>query len=134
MPAEDGPIGPANNRYKPGFSFLQEVLVEDETIQILSAPYFLATKFEAFHTRGGDYRTSYDFEDIVYVVDNRIGIVEDILNADQKVRLFLKEEFRKLTTSPYEEEIIRAQIHPFTVDERYPIVSEKINQMISSIR
>ena len=38
MPAEDGPIGQANSWYKPGFSFLQEVPVEDETIQILSAP------------------------------------------------------------------------------------------------
>jgi len=131
MPAEDGPIGPANRWYMPGFSFLQEVPVEDEIIQILSAPYFLATKFEAFHTRGGDYRTSYDFEDIVYVVDNRVGIVAEILNADQKVRSFLKEEFRKIVTSPYTEEIIRAQIHPFIAHERYPIVFEKLKQVIS---
>ncbi len=37
---------------------------------------FLATKFEAFKDRGGDYRTSHDFEDIVYVLDNRTTIVE----------------------------------------------------------
>lgn len=131
MPSEDGPIGPSNRWYKPGFDYLQEVSIENETIKILSAPYFLATKFEAFHTRGGDYRTSYDFEDIIYVIDNRIGIVEEIRNADETVRSFLKEELTKIINDPYSEEIIRTQIHPLMVDERFPIVLEKIIQITS---
>jgi len=49
MSSEDGPLGPANSWYKPGFDYLQEVALEAETINILSAPYFLASKFEAFH-------------------------------------------------------------------------------------
>jgi predicted nucleotidyltransferase len=131
MPSEDGPIGIANSWYKPGFAFLQEVFVENEKIKILSAPYFLATKFEAFHSRSGGYRTSYDFEDIIYVIDNRMTIVEEVRNADDILRSFLKEEFKKLINNPYSEEIIRTQIHPLIVDERYPIIFDKINKIIS---
>ncbi len=36
MPSEDGPIGPANRWYKPGFDYLKEVAVEVETIKNLS--------------------------------------------------------------------------------------------------
>jgi len=37
-------------------------------IRLITAPYFLATKFEAFHGRGhGDVRGSHDLEDIVAV-------------------------------------------------------------------
>lgn len=130
MSSEDGPLGPANSWYKPGFDYLQEVAVENETIRILSAPYFLATKFEAFHNRGGDYRTSHDFEDIVYVMDNRINIVEEVRSSDDIVKAFIKEELLKLVSNPYSEEIIRSQIHPLIADERYPLLVDKIKRII----
>jgi hypothetical protein len=130
MPSEDGPLGPSNRWYKPGFESLKEVSVNDEiTIQILSAPYFLATKLEAFNSRGGDYRTSPDFEDIVYVIDNRISIVDEVLEANEIVKTFIQNEFLKITSNPYLEEVIRAQIHPLIVDERYPIVLDKIKKI-----
>jgi len=97
----------------------------------LSAPYFLATKLEAFNSRGGDYRTSHDFEDIVYVIDNRIHIVDEVREADETVNTFIQNEFLKITSNPYLEEIIRAQMHPLIADERYPIVLDKIKKIIS---
>jgi predicted nucleotidyltransferase len=130
MPSEDGPFGPSNRWYKPGFDYLNEVVVNDEiTVQILSAPYFLATKLEAFKSRGGDYRTSHDFEDIVYVIDNRIHIVEEVRSADGMVKSFIQNELSKIVFNPYLEEIIRAQIHPLIVDDRYPIVLDKIKRI-----
>ena len=96
MPAEDGPAGNANRWYKPGFAFLQTARAGEHSIRILSAPYFLATKFEAFNDRGGDYRTGHDFEDIVYIIDNRTTIVGEILAADENVRTFLREQLSKL--------------------------------------
>lgn len=131
MPSKDGPIGVSNRWYSPGFMYLKTVVVEDVSIQLLSAPYFLASKFEAFNSRGGDYRTSHDFEDIIYVIDNRIHIVEEIKNADETVKIFLQNEFQKIYNSPYYDEIILAQIHPLIVDERFPVVSGKIMQIIS---
>ena len=75
MATEDGPLGPSNRWYKVGFKNLKNVKVKDQEIKILSAPCYLATKFEAFKNRGNDYRTSHDIEDIIYVIDNRIDIV-----------------------------------------------------------
>lgn len=131
MPAEDSAIGAFNSWYKPGFHHLQETKAEDETVKILSAPYFLATKFEAFHNRGSDHRTSHDFEDIIYVLDNRTCIVDDILTADTEVKAFLKEELSLIMSNPYSDEIIRSHIHPLMVDERFPEVLEKINKIVS---
>ncbi len=131
MPAEDGPIGKSNSWYKPGFDYLKKVTIENEEIKILSAPYFLATKFEAFRDRGSDYRTSHDFEDIIYVIDNRTTIVEEILAADDTVKSYLKNELSKIISNQYSEEIIKAHIHPLIVAERYPQVMEKIKNILS---
>lgn len=131
MPSEDGPIGPANKWYKIGFDNLQSVLVEGETIRILSAPCFLATKFEAFNDRGGDYRTSHDFEDIVYVLDNRTTIVEEIKSETQEIRDFLKEQFTKVYNSSNFEEILTSHVHPLVFQERFPMIKEKIEHIIT---
>ena len=130
MPSEDGPIGKSNSWYKPGFKHLTEVTTGGQVIKILSVPYFLATKFEAFNDRGGDYRTSHDFEDIIYVIDNRTTIVEEILSADEQVKTFLIRELSKVTSSQYAEEFIRAHIHPIMVNERYPLLLEKLKKIV----
>lgn len=131
MPAEDSVIGISNRWYKPGFRHLQEEKAEDEIVKILSVPYFLATKFEAFHNRGSDHRTSHDFEDIIYVLDNRTSVVDDILTADTEVMMFLKEELSMIISNQYSDEIIRSHIHPLMVDECFPEVVEKINKIVS---
>lgn len=129
MPAEEGPLGPSNKWYKVGFNDLWKITVKDEEIQILSAPVYLATKFEAYNNRGGDYRTSHDFEDIIYVLDNRIHIVPEIENAHKEIKEFLKKEIDKILSSKFLEEILSSHIHPLMIDERYPIVLGKMEQI-----
>ena len=94
MPADDSSIGISNIWYKPGFKYLQQITLEDgTTINILPSPYFLATKLEAFKDRGkNDFYGSHDFEDIIYLIDNRTTIVEEILTADEEIRQYIKEE------------------------------------------
>lgn len=129
MPSDDSPVGITNSWYKPGFSSLQQIEVENTSVQILSVAYFLATKLEAFHDRGGDYRSSHDFEDVIYIIDNRTTIVEDIRHADSSVVNYIKAELKKVIDSPYAEEYIRTQIHPIMVEERLPMVLDKIAQI-----
>ena len=92
MPSDDSSIGVSNIWYKPGFKYLQQITLEDGTsINILPSPYFLATKLEAFKDRGkNDFYGSHDFEDIIYLIDNRTIIVEEILNADEEIRKYIK--------------------------------------------
>ncbi|MFZ4798675.1 MAG: hypothetical protein ACOYMA_14345 [Bacteroidia bacterium] len=130
MPAEDSPLGPANKWYKIGFSDLWTVKAKDEEIQILPAPCYLATKFEAFNSRGTDYRTSHDFEDIIYIIDNRTSIVDEVKNTLPEIKTFLQMELLKLTKSTSYSEILSAHIHPFILAERQLIVEAKISQIV----
>lgn len=77
----------------------------------MSAPCYLATKFEAFNSRGKDYRTSHDIEDIIYVLDNRTTIVKEILEDEESIKLFLRNQFGKIIKYGLLEEILIAHIH-----------------------
>jgi len=131
MASEDGPLGPANRWYKVGFKNLQTVKASDQEIKILSAPCYLATKFEAFNNRGSDYRTSHDIEDIVYVLDNRMKIVEEIAIDNIEIRKFIREQLQIIMQKGLMQEILMAHIHPLMLAERLPIVEDKIAQIIS---
>ena len=56
-------------------------------IQIVTTPYFLGTKLEAFFGRGrGDYLASHDMEDIINVINGRVEIIEDIKNSEPNLK------------------------------------------------
>lgn len=130
MAAEEGPFGPSNRWYKIGFSDLWRVKVKTQEINILKAPCYLATKFEAFNNRGNDYRTSHDMEDIVYILDNRIDIVTEIEQTDKRIRQFLINQLITIIEKGMLDEVLMAHIHPLMVDERKPIVIEKISAIV----
>jgi hypothetical protein len=128
MPADDSSIGVSNIWYKPGFKFLQQIALEDGTsINILPSPYFLATKLEAFKDRGNnDFYGSHDFEDIIYLLDNRTTIVEEIIAADNDVKEYIKTELTTIKNHPQANEILAMHIHPLIREERFNMLMEKI--------
>ncbi len=132
MGIEDGPFGPSNHWYKPGFENLWKVKAKDQEINILSAPYYLATKFEAFSNRGKDYRTSHDIEDIIYLIDNRTTIVEEVRACDQKIKMFIKQEIQQIINRGLLTEVFIAHIHPLVVEERLPLVENKIKLILEA--
>jgi len=83
MPTNDPSIGFTNIWYPEGFKKAVDYEIDERNvIKILSAPYFIATKLEAHKGRGkNDGRTSQDFEDIVYVLENRESIWEEMINS-----------------------------------------------------
>lgn len=75
MPDDEEILGFTNKWYKKGWQHRCMVSVEDISIFILSPLYYIASKIEAVKSRGGaDLRFSHDFEDIVYVLNNRNDI------------------------------------------------------------
>jgi predicted nucleotidyltransferase len=88
MPTHDTSIGFANKWYPDGFNQAIDYVIDEQcTVKILSAPYFIATKLEAFKGRGqNDGRTSSDFEDIIYVLENRASIWEEMNNSKQELK------------------------------------------------
>jgi hypothetical protein len=102
-------------------------------INILPLPYFLATKFSAFNGRGkGNYVTSHDFEDIIYLTDNTTTIVNQIKGADADVKGYLKKEYRAVWESSNRTEIISCHLQPLIRAARLKIIEGKIGQIIES--
>lgn len=132
MAATDSMRGPTNRWYQVGFDTLEIIQINNTPIQVLSAPCYLATKFEAYNSRGqDDYRTSHDFEDIVYVIDNRTTIVEEVENSNELIRGFLKAEIQKILSNRYVDEILSAHLHPLIQEQRYPLLLEKLKQIVA---
>ena len=102
MPTDDPSIGFTNKWYPEGYKQAVNYDIDEQCrVSILSAPYFIATKLEAFKSRGkSDGRTSHDFEDIVYVIENRQVIWDEINNTQAGVKAYLKNEFQNLLNNP----------------------------------
>ena len=102
MPTADTSIGFSNCWYPEGFKNAIDYKIDDTaTVKILNAPYFLATKLEAFKGRGAyDGRTSHDFEDIVYVLENRQSIWHELANTSGELKMYFVKEFKKLRENP----------------------------------
>ncbi len=84
MPTDISVLGFGNRWYAPAMQHSENMaLPNGNVIQIVSAPYFLITKLEAFDGRGnGDYLMSHDIEDIVAVLDGRPEILNEVRQAD----------------------------------------------------
>ena len=79
MATDSSILGFSNRWYGPALENAQRVRLGERQIQVIAAPYFLATKLEAFHGRGNnDFSMSRDLEDIVTVIDGRSEIVNEI--------------------------------------------------------
>jgi hypothetical protein len=66
---------------------VERTLLPGVTIRAVPPTYLLATKLEAFASRGrGDFLASADFADIVALIDGREEIVPEVAAADAPVR------------------------------------------------
>jgi predicted nucleotidyltransferase len=96
MPTKEDILGFSNRWYLPAIRNAVHIEIEKElTIQLVTPPYFLATKIEAFKGRGGgDYRANHDMEDIITVVDGRPEIASEIITSPDSLKNYLSESFR----------------------------------------
>jgi predicted nucleotidyltransferase len=113
MPTDGNILGFTNRWYKDGVSNAIDLsLNEQTTIQVFPVTYFLASKIEALKAirHGSDYRLNSDFEDIIYIFDNRTMLLQDILDADDEIKDYLKTEITELLKRPFIEEEIAANL------------------------
>ena len=91
MPTDENILGFSNRWYLPAIkSSITIELEPDLEIKIVTAPYFLGTKLDAFFGRGkGDYLTSHDMEDIINFINGRAEVIEDIYNAKLDLKEFI---------------------------------------------
>ncbi|MBU2950972.1 hypothetical protein KO493_09695 [Tamlana agarivorans] len=126
------PVGwaPANPWFEAGFENREQMDIEGQTINIMPLPYFLASKFVAHSDRGGnDPRMSHDFEDVIYILDNRTDWHEIVDNADKEVNIYLLEQFQNILESSRMQEAILGNLYYETQEVRYKMIMEKIKSL-----
>jgi predicted nucleotidyltransferase len=96
VPLDEKVLGFANRWYKPGFeTAATATLPSGLVLRHLSAPYFMATKLEAFKDRGNnDVYLSHDLEDVITVVDGREELISELSSAPPDVRDFVAQTLR----------------------------------------
>ena len=125
---------PADQWFAPGFKHVEKRNIEGQQIRILPLAYFLATKFSAFHDRGAkDPRTSKDFEDITYILDNREDLIEQIINSPGDVKQYLISEFKIILSDSDLQEAIIAYLFYETQVVRYKKIVNNLNAIVSHI-
>jgi hypothetical protein len=101
MPTEEHILQFTNKWYKKGFKSAQNyALSESIYIKILTAPYFIATKLEAFFSPFRKYNldpyASHDFEDIIYILDNCDNFLQLVEQSDSEVKEYIQQQFSYL--------------------------------------
>lgn len=131
MPTEGGVLGFSNRWYPEGFSNSAEKdLGSNCIIKIFQPTYFLASKLEAFKGRGGgDGRTSSDFEDIVFILNNRTAIWDEMAAAPPHVKEYLQSEFKKLLKKDYLFEWVSAHLE-YSEQRRVDFIVNGVNTLI----
>lgn len=97
MPTEPGVLGFANRWYPEAVrTALAIVLPGDIRIRLISAPAFIATKLEAFASRGNRDVYSHDLEDILVVVDGRGELAHELRLASTELQAAVRKEVSAL--------------------------------------
>lgn len=103
---------PGNQWFEKGFDKKITIKIEGLEINLLPLPYFLATKFSAYYDRGGsDPRTSQDFEDIVYLLDNSSSVKNEIISSPSDLKNYLKNSFNDILISSNLKEAILGNLY-----------------------
>ena len=114
MPALPGILGFASRWYPLAVQSAQRVVLPSGTsIQLITAPAFLATKFEAFSDRGkSDLLGSHDLEDIVNVLDGRPEIVEEVAVSPDELKRYLVDRCHELLALPNFMDALSGMVFP----------------------
>lgn len=113
MPTDGKILGFGNPWYKEALdNAVSHQISDDLSVKTITAPYFIATKIEAFVTRGNnDLIGSHDLEDIITIVAGRVEIVNEISLANDKLQSHLKQFFIKLLKNDQFESVLPGHLN-----------------------
>ena len=129
MPTSAAILGFSNRWYEGAIRSASQIQLDtDLVIRLVSGPYFLGTKMEAFRTRGhNDFRISSDLEDIIAVVDGRIELLEETRSESLELRRYLGSAFRALLASQDFLDALPGHLLPDTASQqRAAVILERI--------
>jgi predicted nucleotidyltransferase len=131
MPTDSNVLGFTNIWYEEGVDTkIVKTLPDGTEVFVFPPEYYVAAKFEAHKGRGGnDLRQSHDFEDIIYIFDNCADILDNISNANDTVKVYLKKECQILLTNEGINEGIESALPYGSGEESTDIILELIQNI-----
>ena len=131
MPTKQEILGFTNRWYAKRVKNTKKIKLDNgKTINILKAPFFLASKIEAFFSRGiKDPFLSKDLEDIVDLINGREAIVQDvILSNDLELVNFLSDKINQMLEDEKIYEAISG--HFYGQEARFVVVIERMKRIV----
>ena len=135
MPTDEKILGFSNRWYKNAITHSTSIFLDDDLeIQMVTAPYFLATKIEAFYGRGrDDFLGSHDMEDIITIIDGRSEMIDEIKMSSSDLRKYLSQEFLKLSNNEFFIESLSGHLRPDKASQaRMPLLIERVKKIAAS--
>ena len=132
MPTRAGILGFANTWYAEALITAHSYpLASNLDIRLVTAPAFLATKFEAFRGRGnGDYLLSHDMEDIVTVLDGCPDLADRATRHSDTMQTYLAAEAAGLLDNKAFHEALSGLMSPDSASQRrIPLIRERLARL-----
>lgn len=135
MPTNEKILGFGNPWYKEALdNAVSHQFSDNLIIKSIMAPYFIATKIEAFRTRGkNDLLGSHDFEDIISVIAGRAEVTDEMTLTSNKLKLHLKQFFEEVLKNEQFERVLPGHLSdgPSAITmQRVQIVKSRIRKII----
>jgi hypothetical protein len=131
MPTDETILGFSNRWYKPAIEAAALVELEGFKLRVVTTPYFIGTKLEAFGGRGrGDFYSSSDLEDIITVLDGRPTVVDEVEASPRELRRYIGKQVRRLLDNPEFVNVVPEHIAGDEVSQaRVPMILSTLNSL-----
>jgi hypothetical protein len=132
MSSQRGALGFSNRWYEGTIQTATPAsLPSGKVIRLITAPFFLGTKMEAFYDRGeNDYYMSHDLEDFIAVVEGREQLLEELAGAPADLREYLGEATGKLLKNDRFLKALSGYVPGDSISQRrVPIIIERLRKM-----
>jgi predicted nucleotidyltransferase len=134
MPLDEKILGFSNRWYRAAMeAATKRQLAEDLEIRVVTAPFFLATKLEAFKGRGkGDFSGSPDLEDLVAVIDGRPTLVTEVRAETFDLHEYVRTEIKRLLAKPRFLDALPGHLLPDAASQsRISLVIQRLEELAS---
>lgn len=133
MPVNPDILGFSNRWYPAAVeNWFPVTLTDNLNIRVISPPYFLATKTEAFLGRGqGDFLVSHDIEDVIMVLNGRAELLEEVRASSDELKIYLSEQFTRFVNDVDFSDAIQWCLPGDTASQaRQPLIIQRIKEII----
>lgn len=132
MPTDEQILGFGNTWYTSAVASANSYELPSGTkIQLVDPVHFIATKLEAFDSRGdNDFVMSHDLEDVMCVLDGRSELEGEIANAEQEIKDYICNRLRNFVDATQFIESLPGHLPGDTGSQaRLPMLLEKLRRL-----